>query len=186
MVANFFNNRLIIATTVAVMLHVMAFEIFLDKKVTVPIAANLFSNNISINLSKLLSKNPKKVEKQEKLVMAEKSFKKSVPEEASSKNQEIVSNEIPVTSNFKLKGERMALAYPKRSLHLKQEGVVYLKVLVSDTGVTQEIIFTKRSNYNLLNKAALKAVKGWKFKPSIINGVATASWIEVPIEFKIV
>ena len=75
--------------------------------------------------------------------------------------------------------------YPRRALKLHQEGIIYLKILVSDKGLPEKIIFTQKSKYNLLNKAALEAVSKWKFQPMITNGHKSKMWVNVPIEFKI-
>ena len=50
------------------------------------------------------------------------------------------------------KGNKEMPIYPKRSLKLGQEGVVYLKILISESGVSEQIEFLKKSQYPLLNK----------------------------------
>lgn len=92
---------------------------------------------------------------------------------------------IPVVSGNNLKGRRVQPQYPARSLRLHQEGVVWLRVLISETGARQDLKLYKPSQYALLNQAAIKAVKKWTFDPNIVNGRATRSWVEIPIEFKI-
>ena len=92
---------------------------------------------------------------------------------------------IPVVSEARLKGRRVKPKYPKRSLRMRQEGIVLLHVLISKTGAQQEIKLHKPSRYALLNQAAVKAVKKWTFDPNIVNGQAIQSWVEIPIEFKI-
>ncbi len=92
---------------------------------------------------------------------------------------------IPVVSEINLKGRRVQPEYPKRSLKMHQEGVVWLHVLISETGARQEIKLHKPSKYALLNQAAIKAVKKWTFKPNVVNGRTVRSWVEIPIEFKI-
>jgi len=94
-------------------------------------------------------------------------------------------NVIPVVSGASLKGRRVQPEYPKRSLRMRQEGVIWLHVLISDTGARQDIKLHKPSQYALLNQAAIKAVKRWTFDPNIVNGRAVQSWVEIPIEFKI-
>ena len=92
---------------------------------------------------------------------------------------------IPVISAASIKGRRVQPEYPKRSLRMRQEGVVWLHVLVSEDGQRQDIKLHKPSQYALLNQAAFKAVKKWTFDPNIVNGRAIQSWVEIPIEFKI-
>ncbi len=92
---------------------------------------------------------------------------------------------IPVISDANIKGRRVQPNYPDRALKMKQEGVVWLRVLISETGARQEIKIYKPTKYALLNQAAIKAVKKWTFDPNIVNGRPTKSWVEIPIEFKI-
>ncbi len=96
-----------------------------------------------------------------------------------------VSDVIPVISEAMTKGRRIQPKYPKKALRMRQEGVVLLHVLISESGERQKIKLHKPSQYSLLNKAAIKAVKKWTFDPNVINGRAIQSWVEIPIEFKI-
>ncbi len=111
------------------------------------------------------------------------------PAAPSSKTYQLVSQPvqdvIPVVSEARLKGRRVQPKYPKRALKMRQEGVVLLHVLISKTGSRQDIRIYKPSQYELLNKAAIKAVKKWTFSPNFVNGRAVQSWVEIPIEFKI-
>lgn len=91
----------------------------------------------------------------------------------------------PIISAVSVKGRRVQPEYPDRALKLRQEGVVWLHVLIGEDGQRREIKFHKPSQYALLNQAAMKAVKKWTFDPNIVNGRAVPSWVEIPIEFKI-
>lgn len=92
---------------------------------------------------------------------------------------------IPVVSDTHVKGRRVKPKYPDRALRMGQEGVVWLHVLISETGARKDIKIHKSTKYALLNQAAVKAVKKWTFDPNIVNGQAIKSWVEIPIEFKI-
>lgn len=96
-----------------------------------------------------------------------------------------VQKAIPVVSDKALKGRRVAPQYPDRALRMRQEGTVWLHVLISETGVRQDIKLHRPSQYALLNQAAIKAVKKWTFTPNLVGGKMTKSWVEIPIEFKI-
>jgi len=80
---------------------------------------------------------------------------------------------IPVVSGASLVGRRVQPTYPKRALRLKQEGTVFIQMLISETGKRQDIKISRPSKYALLNQAA------------IVNGRAVKSWVEIPVEFKI-
>lgn len=92
---------------------------------------------------------------------------------------------IPVVTEVNLKGRRVRPEYPKRSLKLRQEGTVLLRVLVSKDGKQETLTVHRPSKYVLLNQAAVKAVKKWKFEPTRRGGRAIKSWVEIPIEFAI-
>lgn len=92
---------------------------------------------------------------------------------------------IPVVSGASLVGRRVQPTYPKRALRLKQEGTVFIQVLISETGKRQDIKISRPSKHALLNQAAIKAVKKWTFDPNMVNGRAVKSWVEIPVEFKI-
>jgi len=92
---------------------------------------------------------------------------------------------IPVVSGDNIKGRRVQPQYPQRALRMRQEGVVWLRVLISETGARQDLKLHKPSQYAVLNQAAIKAVKKWTFDPNIVQGRAVKSWVEIPIEFKI-
>jgi protein TonB len=93
--------------------------------------------------------------------------------------------QIPVVNEVNLKGSRIAPEYPRRALRLRQEGIVRLHVLVSETGTQQDIKIVRNSGFSMLDEAALKAVRRWNFEPTRIGGRAVKSWVEIPVEFKI-
>lgn len=92
---------------------------------------------------------------------------------------------VPVVTEVNLKGRRVRPQYPKRALKLRQEGVVWLRVLVDEQGEQEELKVHRPSQYALLNQAAMKAVKKWEFEPTKRFGRAIKSWVEIPIEFAI-
>ena len=178
------NSRSIISIAVAVLLHIFIL-LLLQKNITSSFIASNIGSNLSISLANISSyskiaqtNNNKNNNKIKKTILA------------SSKNgnnsSNVIDNEnIAYSKNFSTIGNKEMPIYPKRSLKLGQEGVVYLKILISESGVSEQIEFLKKSQYPLLNKSAINAVKKWQFKPVIIGGKAVKSWVEVPIEFKI-
>jgi len=94
---------------------------------------------------------------------------------------------IPVISSAaaNVKGRRIQPKYPQSALNRRQEGTVWLRVLLSESGLREDIKIRTPSKYALLNQAALKAVKRWKFAPTMVNGRPSKAWVDIPIEFKI-
>ncbi len=75
--------------------------------------------------------------------------------------------------------------YPKRARKRGLEGKVVLTVLVSASGLVENLSIQSSSGHSVLDKAALKAVKTWRFKSGTFNGLDTAATINIPITFKL-
>jgi protein TonB len=45
------------------------------------------------------------------------------------------------------------------------------------------IVLEKSSGYGVLDQAALRAVKNWRFQPRTMGGVAMAGTVDVPVNF---
>lgn len=73
--------------------------------------------------------------------------------------------------------------YPAESKDNGEEGTVYLSVKVSATGSAQEVSLHKSSGYINLDRAAIKAVKRWRFNPAKKEGIAVEAQAIVPIKF---
>lgn len=75
--------------------------------------------------------------------------------------------------------------YPADALRNKVEGLVILRVKVNAQGGVESVRLIKSSGHSALDQAAEKAVRGWRFHPAKIAGVAMESHVEVPIDFTI-
>ena len=78
---------------------------------------------------------------------------------------------------------RTAVAYPKESLHLREQGTVMLRVLVDADGKVVTVEIEKSSGSSRLDRAARDAVRAWSFNPARHAGVAQQAWARVPISF---
>jgi periplasmic protein TonB len=74
-------------------------------------------------------------------------------------------------------------AYPEIALRRGWEGDVLLRVRVSPDGRPASISVQKSSGRDLLDQAAVDAVRGWTFVPARQGGEAVAGWVSVPIVF---
>ncbi len=75
---------------------------------------------------------------------------------------------------------------PDYPLLLREQGVggvVWLRVWVDSEGLPGEIKLAKGSGYRLLDDAALRAVRQWRFTPAKKGNSNLASWVEFPIRF---
>lgn len=73
--------------------------------------------------------------------------------------------------------------YPLAMREQGMGGVVWLRVWVDGEGRPGEIRLARGSGYRLLDDAAMRAVRHWRFVPARIGDQATASWVEFPIRF---
>ncbi len=73
--------------------------------------------------------------------------------------------------------------YPPRSIELNQQGEVLVRVRLEPDGAAAEIVIWRSSNFPLLDRAALTAVRGWHFLPAMRDGRPVAAWVEIPVRF---
>ncbi|MDW3204243.1 MAG: TonB family protein [Alphaproteobacteria bacterium] len=76
-------------------------------------------------------------------------------------------------------------AYPPVARRRNEEGTVVLRALVSPGGDTQRIEIWQSSGFYRLDDAARAAVEDWHFEPARKSGLAVASWVQVPIRFRL-
>ncbi len=82
-------------------------------------------------------------------------------------------------------GKSPALSYPTLARRRGYEGRVVLKVLVSKGGRVLKVTLAKSSGHSILDKAAMKAVKEWIFKPGKLNGNTVEMWVKVPVVYEL-
>ncbi|MGE0320730.1 MAG: TonB family protein [Polyangiaceae bacterium] len=80
--------------------------------------------------------------------------------------------------------QRVDADYPERELDAKHEGQVVLFVTVGTDGLVMDAVVEKSAG-DELDKAALDAIKRWRFKPATKDGTAVAAKIRVPFDFKL-
>lgn len=73
--------------------------------------------------------------------------------------------------------------YPMVARRMGWQGKVVLNVEVLESGLPGEIKVHQSSGRDVLDNAAMQAVRGWKFTPARKNGVMVAKWFLVPIPF---
>ncbi len=104
-------------------------------------------------------------------------------------------NETTKGVNFLGNGDKASLfvgvtyariAKPKYPWHARKmgwEGTTLLRVLVNQKGKTKFIEINRSSGFATLDKAAMKAVKRWRFHPARSETEAVESWVKIPIVF---
>ena len=76
-------------------------------------------------------------------------------------------------------------AYPYRSRRFGEEGTVLLAIRISDTGNVETVSVKESSGHRRLDRAALKAVKGWRYQPATRAGKPIAYDYVQPVVFKL-
>ena len=74
-------------------------------------------------------------------------------------------------------------AYPTIARKRKYQGTVVLEVFVREDGRVGDLRIAESSNYSLLDRAALQAVRRWLFEPARRGNHQVAMWGKVPIRF---
>ena len=75
--------------------------------------------------------------------------------------------------------------YPLMARQRRWEGLVLLRVYVTADGHAQQVIIQRSSGHDMLDESALEAVKEWRFVPAKRGDIPEASWVSVPIVFKL-
>ena len=80
---------------------------------------------------------------------------------------------------------RIPPKYPMRAARRRQQGWVKIEFTITATGTVTdaEVIASKPSS--VFNRAALKAIAKWKFKPKVVNGKAVEQRAIQTLQFKL-
>jgi protein TonB len=74
-------------------------------------------------------------------------------------------------------------SYPKQAMVIRREGAVVMHVTVTDTGRIAEVKLL--SGDPVLARAAVDAVRQWRYRPALLNGKPTQSETDVTLNFKL-
>ena len=76
--------------------------------------------------------------------------------------------------------------YPMAARRKREQGVVNLRVLVSDDGAAEQVLLERSSGHPALDAAAVEVVKKrWRFAPAKQGDRTVAAWVLVPISFEL-
>lgn len=75
--------------------------------------------------------------------------------------------------------------YPRMARRRGIEGVTTYEVWLDENGSQIKQILISSSGELLLDKAALNAIKRWRFSPHTINGTEVAHRVKIPVRFKL-
>ncbi len=75
--------------------------------------------------------------------------------------------------------------YPNLSRRLKEQGTVYLHVLVLKNGKVGQLKLKQSSGFARLDQSALNAVRGWTYQPAMKLGQPIDFWFVQPVVFNL-
>ena len=83
-----------------------------------------------------------------------------------------------------IKGQMPPPRYPGAALRRGEGGTVLVRVEVDAAGMPAGVALVQRSGSRDLDRAAMEAVRQWRFQPAQRNGQAIAASLVIPIDFK--
>ena len=202
------DNRqdIVIAWIAAILIHLLFFSLTGKMFVKPPQFAIAPSREIDINLieesKSVKSPNGMVVERLSLSVEAKQSFNsKKIASSVSMKSKSLLAMTqakrqtkqlglLPPSAQVKVEAKPDYIQnppppYPPLAKQMRQEGIVMLSVDVNKEGAPINIEIIKSSGYRLLDQAALKAVRYWKFQPGSIGNIPVESMVTVPIRFRL-
>ena len=91
------------------------------------------------------------------------------------------SDEQPVP----LRGSTPPPRYPASALRQRQSGTVLVRVEVDISGRPAGLALVQRSGSRELDRAALEAVRDWRFQPALRDGQPVPGSLVIPIDFRL-
>ncbi len=80
---------------------------------------------------------------------------------------------------------RLQPAYPPAAFRAGEEGTVLVRVQIDANGMPTQVDVANGSSSRELDRAAVEAVRTWRFEPAVKDGQRVASTVQVPIDFKL-
>jgi len=80
---------------------------------------------------------------------------------------------------------RDAPVYPMAARRNGVEGVVTVRFLVGEDGVPRNLSIVESDSGGIFDKNVLRAVERWRFRPGMVNGRAVATWLRLPVRFRL-
>lgn len=106
----------------------------------------------------------------------------------------VVENPEPAASSEPVASDNLALklisanppTYPVASRRNREQGVVLLELVVGIDGRVEEISVRRSSGFENLDRAALAAVRRWRWSPTVINqqAVRVRGVVRIPFELR--
>lgn len=82
-------------------------------------------------------------------------------------------------------GQSPPPTYPPSALRKGETGTVMVRIQVDAQGNPGGVALIRRSGSRDLDRAAMEAVRKWKFQPAIDDGQPVAGAVDIPVEFNL-
>ena len=80
---------------------------------------------------------------------------------------------------------RAPVKYPKRAANRRQQGWVKVQFIITASGGVSSPFVVASSPSSVFNKAALRSIRRWKFRPKVVNGQRVAQRAVQTIKFRL-
>ncbi|GHS91827.1 hypothetical protein FACS1894139_17250 [Planctomycetales bacterium] len=87
------------------------------------------------------------------------------------------------TSPEVIAGSNRRPTYPEAARRRRQEGTVWLRLEIDARGAVRTATVDASSGYPLLDEAAVRAARQWRFRPATRFGQPAADTVRAPVEF---
>jgi protein TonB len=89
------------------------------------------------------------------------------------------------TAARRIAGESRPPVYPEEARRRGQEGRVLLRLRIDESGRVRSAEIVESSGHEALDRAAVGAVREWRFLPATVGGVPRPSALRVPVRFSL-
>ncbi len=91
----------------------------------------------------------------------------------------------PTDQPVPVSGSTPAPRYPQAALRRRESGTVLIRVEVDSSGRTAGLALVQPSGFQELDRAALEAVRSWRFHPAQRDGLPVPGSLVIPIDFRL-
>ena len=89
----------------------------------------------------------------------------------------------PISQPVPLAGRTPSPTYPTRALRRGESGKVLVQATIDTNGVPESVAILHSSGSRDLDRAAMDAVRRWRFQPANQGGRPTTGVVNIPIDF---
>ena len=80
--------------------------------------------------------------------------------------------------------ERVEPVYPEIERKIHKEGIVILEAIITSEGAVDDVKVLKSADA-ILDEAAQRAVRQWRYRPATLNGRAVRVYLTVTVSFQL-